>query len=136
MAIDLNQIRRQFSGRKVAELVLEHMKRAGAAENMLAIKGAIEELRLPVSSLVEKFVDSQFKLKPQIEVFAALNDDLGNRFPLMIEATKEFMRANQVTLADDEAFDVFNILILVYAQNGHVIPALRRAIEKMVAAPL
>ncbi len=136
MPADIKKLTIQFSGRKLASMVLALHARSDLAENIKAIDGINSDFRPEVRALMEDFTDAQMKTKPPVEMLATLDQDLRIVFPSIIEEAKVFMRARNVNISDDEAFNAFNIVVLLFCASAQANRPLLAMIQKMDASPL
>ena len=129
MAVDFEKLARQFSGRRLAELILEHAKQK-PQQNQAALLGLVKEigneLNEPVMELID-FLNSSSQEEKK-EFFSA---DLGKQFLSLIDMIKGFFGLQyQLRITQDEAFSVFNILVLNWALSCQTSPETKAAMQK------
>lgn len=133
MPVDFEKLARQYSGRKLAELILEHAKQK-PQQNQAALLGLVKEigseLNEPVMELIDFLNSSSHEEKK--EFFSA---DLGKQFLSLIDMIKGFLGLQyQLRITQDEAFSIFNILILNWALACQTSAETKAAMQKATGA--
>ncbi|MER8483835.1 hypothetical protein [Mesorhizobium sp. M1322] len=128
--VDLEGMARQFSGRRVAELVLHHVNEQDLYQCRAALLGLRAELREELAAPVLDLVDF-FVAMPQPEQKQFFSADLGFKFPEIVDVTKGFLeKRHGVLITPDEAFTIFNLLILNWALACHANAETKAAMKK------
>ena len=127
--VDLTVLAKQFRGRRLAQLVLEHCK-LGQEQCINALFGLNAELPTRTSDGVIELIDVVNAAAMQ-DGNAFFSDDLGNKFDELIRVVRGFYRKRHATeLTDDQAFTLFNILILNWANACFTHPTSKAAMQK------
>lgn len=117
MSLDLSSLARQFRGRKFAELILQHAKESSNEQTQSAIIGMMNELRSELSNPVLELIDFLCEM-PQQESKNFFSSDCGDKFASLIDLSRGFMKKqHDITVSDDEAFTIFNIIIQNYVNS-------------------
>lgn len=130
MAVDLNALAQQFRGRKFAELILQHAKASSQDQAQSALIGLMDELPSEFSNPVMELIDFMAGM-PQSEAKNLFGGDCGDKFIKLINVSRGFMeKQHGITLSDDEAFTVFNIIVQNYVHSCHSHPQTKAAMQK------
>ena len=129
MSINLEQIAKQYKGRKLAELILAHAK-SGNSVNHKAFVGLKEqlqvELRDPVSELIDFFVGASNEDNKTL-----FSSDLQNQFLNIVNVTKGLLdKKYGLRISENDAFTIFNLLCLNWAINCNASPQNKAAMQK------
>ncbi|MFD0985554.1 hypothetical protein [Methyloligella solikamskensis] len=127
---DFDALANQFSGRRFAELILEHASKQSPREVITALSalqsGLSPELKEPVVELVD-FVNAM----PQPQLRKFFSGDCGDKFLELMDVIKGFLISNYgLQVSRNEAFDIFNIIVLNYAAACQSFPQTNAAMRK------
>ena len=130
MEPDIDTLAKQYSGRRFAELVLHHVdqqEHAACVESLIGLRDELSvDLRNPVFDLIDFFVAA-----PQDEQRKLFSADLGKKFPEIMDVVKGFLHKRyQIQVTQDEAFSIFNILVVNWALACHRSRETKAAMQK------
>jgi hypothetical protein len=129
LKIDFQDLARQYSGRRLAQLILSHTE-SSSDDNKLALAGLMRELRIQLKEPVMELIDF-LNSSSQYEKRQFFASDLGKQFLSIINVSKGFCSNKfQLQISHDEAFSIFNILIINWALGCQMNPQTKTAMQR------
>lgn len=107
--MDLDNIKQQYRGATLSELVQSHMKTLHKEILPQVIRGTLIEFEPDQREMFDHYTDSYLSNWLNQE---KLNADLADIFDRTICDTKVFIKSKNTTLTDKRIFDVFHVLTL------------------------
>jgi len=107
--MDLDNIKQQYRGATLSELVQSHMKTLHEEILPQVIRGTLIEFEPDQRKMFDHYTDSYLSNWLNQET---LNADLADIFDHAICDTKVFIKSKNTTLTDKRIFDVFHVLTL------------------------
>lgn len=128
--ISLEELKNQYQGRKFGELILHHIK----IQDIKQIDSAVEELN---GKIKPELTESTTKfLETIIYGFATTKEfwktDCGEALVLYTNSTKAEAKKFGLTIDDDYAFDIFNLIVLRLSQQAYNDPDFKSFIKKSI----
>lgn len=118
--LTLNDLSKQYKGRKFGELVLHHVKQ----QSINQINDAISELHQNVNPILlettDKFLYTVIYGFAKSEAF--WKTDCGEALVLYTNSTKSEARKFNLEVDNDYAFDIFNLIVLSLARKAYQDP--------------
>jgi hypothetical protein len=127
------QIEAGMKGKKFGDLVLYHMNKQSFEQIILALTGMIESLPVQISEEITALIDDSVPLGYNKDFWA---DDCGNIFRFITFMVKKKLKEKGIQPSEDELFDVFNIIVLNFAYNGHKDSNMKKFIKNSVGGGL
>ncbi len=131
--VSIDQLAKQFKGRKFGELVLHHIDKQPFEQIVAAIQGTMEGLPAQVRSKIEELIDSANPLALKKEFWS---DDCGKILRFITSMIEKELEEKGVKLTEENAFDVFNIIVLSYAYSAHKDPRMKQFIKGSIGKGL
>lgn len=126
----LLQLQNQYKGKKFGELVLHHINEQDISQINAAIRGIRTKIKPELIETTDKFLETI------IYGFATIKDfwrtDCGEALMLYANSTKSEAKKFGITVDDDYAFDIFNLIILSLAKQAYSDDDFRKFIKKSV----
>lgn len=136
MTVDLQELANQFTGRRLAELILAHVDSGNMQQMLHAIQGLLEELPEPYRQATTELLDFLTAM-PQSEARRIFTADCGEQFIELVNvACGFFLKTHGIHLTKDEAFTVFNIIVQNYAYSCLRSPSTMVAMRKAAGKSL
>lgn len=114
--ISLTELQNQFRGRKFGELVLHHISTQEENQRANAIKGIRESINPEFLISVDSFIKTiTFGFAKTKEFWKT---DCGEALLLYTNSTKAEAKKMNLELNDEQAFDIFNLIVLNLASHA------------------
>ncbi|MEP0320797.1 hypothetical protein [Bauldia litoralis] len=127
--VNLTQLENQFRGRRLAELVLTHVK-AGSQKSMSAMLEEMDKLPEELNEGIADFLDTINDIVTK-NSSAFFGDDLGNKLREIVDLARNYFLARDgVKLTDDQSFTCFQIVVLNFAYACFKNPSSKAAMQK------
>ena len=114
--VSVDQLAKQFEGRKFGELVLHHIDKQSFKQIVLAIQGTIKSLPVQLRNEIEGLIDSANPMAFEKEFWS---DDCGKILRFITSMVEKQLQEKEVKFSEENVFDVFNIIVLNYAYSAH-----------------
>ena len=126
----IEELTKQYTGRKFGELVLYHQKLKSYEELSLAVDGLRDKIHPKLKDTTEEFLKT-------IEYGFAKSKilwetDCGKTLKVYITSTKAEAKKFDLEVDDDYTFDIFNLIVLTLAARASVDPVFKKFIEKSI----
>lgn len=130
MVTDAQSLARQFRGRRLAALVLSHVDNQSPEQCKAAAAGLCDELPAELRQPVLGLIDFSLAM-PQDQQASFFAGDCGERFLELMDVIKGYLFKNhQLQVTQDDAFTIFNILVVNFALCCHAYPQTKAAMKK------
>lgn len=126
----LEDLAKQYSGRKFGEFVLYHMKLKSYEELTKAVSGLRESIHPKLKETTEEFLITITDRFSSVKRF--WTTDCGDTLRIYTNATKAEAKKHGINVDDDYAFDIFNLISLTLALKASIDPTYKRFIKKSV----
>lgn len=123
--VDLEELAKQFQGRKFGELVLLHIKQQSFEQLVIAVQDTIAGLETSIQTEVEELIDNANSLAMKREFWA---DDCGRILQFITSMTNTQLKEKGLNPTESELFDIFNIVVMSYAYSAQKDPRMRKFI--------
>ncbi len=128
--VTIAELEKQYSGRKFGELVLHHLKTQNPTQINEAVIGLTEKVHSELFETTEKFLETIIYVFASTERF--WKTDCGEALVLYTNSTKAEAKKFGLTVDDDYAFDIFNLIVLSLAKQAYADDNLKKFIKKSV----
>lgn len=126
----LEQLEKQYKGRKFGELVLLHVKTQSPKQINDAITGLRGNIYPALAITTDKFLETVvYGFSTSKELW---KHDCGVSLKIYTTATKVEAEKYKIKVTDDYAFDVFNLIVLSLAQRAINEPEFKSFIKKSI----
>ena len=123
--INLDELRKGFSGKKFRELLRYHMHRQKPEKIALGIKGTINMLNSLEAKVGERIIDYFNALAYSQEFWER---DCGEVFNEIISMAREEIKKQGGKTTDEGLFNIFNIIVLNFALTAYEQKSFRKFI--------
>ncbi len=127
--MNIKNLAQQFSGRKLGELVMHHYANQSATEAMNALAGTTLLLPKDVQPKIADRVDEVSPIGADPEFWKA---DCGEAFERLTEFAISHFRDEGIKIGEEDALNLFQILILNFTYTAHRNPSSKAFIQKSV----
>jgi hypothetical protein len=131
--INIEEMAKQFEGKKFGELVLIHIKQQPFEHLLAALQGTSEGLPSSIQSEVTELIDNANSLARKKEFWA---DDCGAIFRFITSRANKELQDKGIKPTDSELFDIFNIIVMNYAYSAKKDPRMKKFINSSVGKGL
>lgn len=128
-SLNLEELREQFRGTRFSQLVQHHLNRQSQDQRIDGIRGTIEMLPEHARPLVEGFID-RWNVRAYEQQF--WQTDTALVFEEIMQDARIVLLSIGLSVDDEVAFNMFNIVVLSYAYSAYDQPKMR---EFMGLAP-
>jgi len=131
--VSIDQLAKQFEGKKFGELVLHHMDEQPFEQIVSALMGMMKGLPDQVREEIEGLIDNVNSLATKKDFWG---DDCGAILKFIIFMSEKELREKGVQSSEAVLFDVFNIIVLNFAYAANKEPKLKKFIKKSIGKGL
>jgi len=131
--VSIDELAKQFKGRKFGELVLHHIDRQSFDQIVAGMSGTIEGLPASIQGEIERLIDSANPLAFEKDFWS---DDCGRILRFLTSMVERELNEKGVYASEDNLFDVFNIIVMNYAYSAHKDPRMKKFIKGCVSKGL
>ena len=126
----LVQLKEQYKGRQLGELVLYHLKIQDSNQINLAVLGLKNNINPTLIETTEIFLETIISSFAKSPTF--WKGDAGEALILFTSSTKSEGKKFNIEVTDDSAFDFFNLMILSLAQKAFYDIIFKNFIKKSI----
>jgi len=126
----IENLTKQFSGRKFGEFVLYHMNLTSYEDLTKTVSGLRESIHPELRETTDEFLKTITSQFSAVKRFWAT--DCGETLKIYTTATKAEAKKHGISVDDDYAFDVFNFITLTLALKASIDPTLKGFIKKSI----
>lgn len=127
--MDLDELAKQYQGRKFGEIVLQQCKAQNLPTTMAAIRGLTEELPPSAHISIESWID---KIMPLGAYGSFWEQDCGEVFLGVCDEARTHLTNIGVNPTNDNIFNMFLIIVLSFAYTAHISPPSKAVIQKAI----
>ena len=132
-AVSIDELAKQFEGRKFGELVLHHIDKQSFNQIVAGMLGTIKGLPASIQGEIERLIDSANSLAFEKD---SGSDDCGRILRFLTSMVERELNKKGVCPSEDNLFDVFNIIVMNYAYSAHKDPRMKKFIKGCVSKGL
>lgn len=127
--MDIKNLARQFRGRKLGELVMHHYANQSATDAMNALAGTTLLLPKDAQTKMADWVDEVSPIGADPQFWRA---DCGEAFERLTEFAISYFRDEGINIGEEDALNLFQILILNFTYTAHKNPSSKAFIQKSI----
>lgn len=127
--MNIKKLTQQFHGRKFGELVMHHYANQSATETMDALAGTTILLPKNLQNKIADWIDEVSFVGADPAFWKA---DCGEVFEQMTEFAISHFEEQGINISDDDAFNLFQIILLNFAYTAHNNPSSKAFIQKSI----
>ena len=131
--VTVDQLVKQFEGRKFGELVLHHMNEQPFEQIVAAMQGMMERLPAQLRNEIEGLIDNANPLSFKKEFWA---DDCGKILRFITSMVEKELQEKGAQPSEDNLFDVFNIIVMNFAYSAYKDQRMKKFIKSSIGKGL
>jgi hypothetical protein len=125
MQMDIKELEQQFHGATLPKLVEKHLKQQTPERLVEAVKGTYHNFPVDQRPIIDEFTENYMENWFDLKI---VDSDLGDIFSKTITDITNWSNTENLSLNDERAFDIFNIMVMKLTHLAHNSPNFRKMI--------
>jgi len=114
--MNLIELEDQYHGSTLAKLVKHHMKNQSEEDIVSAVRGTYGRFTEDLRPIIDDFTEKYLELWFDVSIYS---QDLGTIFSKTLLDINAWGKESRYALTEEDAFNIFNIMVLKIAHYAH-----------------